>query len=59
MVKITLIFSQNLVTAINILNCSALVDSVTKKYKTDYLSSALIPAEAVYNDQKHLAAIRY
>ena len=48
-----------LISAINALDGSTLAGKLIKSYQVDYLSSALILAEADDNDQEHLAAIRY
>ena len=41
------------------LNGSKLADNLIMSQQVDYLSSALIPAEAAENNQEHLVAIRY
>ena len=44
-------------TGINTLDVSTLGDNLVTRHQVDYMSSALIPAEAVENYQEHLAAI--
>ena len=52
----TLIFTR--IAAINTTDGSTLGDNQITSHQLDYVSSVLIPAEAVENDQEHLAAIR-
>ena len=40
------------------LDGSTLGDNLITSHQVDYMSSVLIPAEAVENDQEHLVAIR-
>ena len=47
-----------MLTVIDILDGSTLGDNLITSHQVDYLSSALIPAEDVENDQQHLVAIR-
>ena len=47
-----------MIAAINTVDGSALGDNLITIYQKDYLSSALIPADAFENDQEHLVAIR-
>ena len=44
--------------AINTADGSTLGDNQITSHQVDYMSSGLIPAEAVENDQEHLEAIR-
>ena len=46
--------NQKLITAINTLDGSTLGDYVITNHYLDYMSTALIPAEAVENNQEHL-----
>ena len=50
--------NQKVITAINILDGSTLGDNLITSHQLDYMSSALIPAEAVENDEKYLTVIR-
>ena len=50
--------NQKVATVINNVDGSTLGDNVTTSHQVDYMSSALIPAEAVKNSEEHLAAIR-
>ena len=43
-----------MITAINTLDGSTLGDNLITSPQVDYMSSALIPAEAVENDQEYL-----
>ena len=52
----SLIFTR--IAAINTTDGSTLGDNQITSHQLDYVSSVLIPAEAVENDQEHLAAIR-
>ena len=54
MSKVDLAFSSN-----NTLDGSTSADNLIKSHQLDFLSSGLIPAETVDNDQENLAAIRY
>ena len=45
-----------MLTAINTYDSSALGKNLTTSHQVDYVSSALIPAEAVENNHKHLVA---
>ena len=47
-----------MITTIYTLDGSNLRDNIITRHQVDYIPSALIPAEAVENDQKHLVAIR-
>ena len=47
-----------MIAAINAVDGSALGDNLITSHQTDYISSGIIPAEAVENDQEHLVAIR-
>ena len=46
--------NQKVITVINILDGSTLGDNLITNHQVDYISSALIPAEAVKNEQEHL-----
>ena len=46
-----------MITAINTLDGSTLRDNLVTSHQVDYISSVLIPAEAVENDQKRFVAI--
>ena len=46
--------NQKLITAINTFDGSTLVDNVITSHYLDYMFTALIPAEAVENNQEHL-----
>ena len=48
--------NQKVITAINTFDGSTLVDNLITRHQVNYMSSALIPAEAVENDQERLAA---
>ena len=50
--------NQKLTTVINNVDGSALRDNITTSHQVDYVSSVLIPAEAIKNSQEHLVAIR-
>ena len=50
--------NQKVTTVINNVDGSALGDNIITSHQVDYMSSALIPAEAVKNSQEHLVAIR-
>ena len=50
--------NQKVTTVINNVDGSALGDNITTSHQVDYMSSVLIPAEAVKNSQEHLVAIR-
>ena len=43
-----------MINAINTLDGSTLGDNLISSHQVDYMSSALIPAEAVENNQEHL-----
>ena len=43
-----------MITAINTLDGSTLGDNLITSYRVDNMSSALIPAEAVENDQRSI-----
>ena len=43
-----------MITAINTLDGSTLGDNLIISHQVDYMFSALIPAEAVQNNQEHL-----
>ena len=45
-----------MITAINTVDGSTLGDNLIKSHQVDYISSALIPAEALENNQEHSAA---
>ena len=45
-----------MITAINTLDGSTLEDNLITNHQVDYMSSALIPAEAVEDNQEHLVA---
>ena len=47
-----------MITAINTLDGSTLGDNQIMSHQVDYMSSVLIPAEAVENDPEHLKPIR-
>ena len=44
-----------MIAAINTLDGSTLGDNLNTSYQVDYMSSVLIPAEAVENDQEHMS----
>ena len=46
--------NQKLITAINTLDGSTLRDNLITSHQVDYMSTELIPAEAVENNQEHL-----
>ena len=46
--------NQKVITAINILDGSTVGDNLITSHQVDYMSLALIPAEAVENEQEHL-----
>ena len=46
--------NQKLITAVNTLDGSTLGNDLITSHQVDYMSTALIPAEAVENDQDHL-----
>ena len=48
--------NQKVITAINTLDGSTLGDNLIISHQVDYMFSALIPAEAVQNNQEHLVA---
>ena len=48
--------NQKGITAINTLDGSTLGDNLIISHQVDYMFSALIPAEAVQNNQEHLVA---
>ena len=48
--------NQNVITAINTLDGSTLRDNLITNPQIDYVSSALISAETVENNQEHLVA---
>ena len=48
-----------MIAAINTADGSTLKDNLITSHSVDYISSAIIPAEAVENDREHLVAIRY
>ena len=48
--------NQKVITAINTLDGSTLGDNLITSHQVDYMSSALIPAEAVENKQEHFVA---
>ena len=50
--------NQKVITAINTFDGSTLGDNLITSQHVNYMSSVLIPAEAVENDQEHLVAIR-
>ena len=45
-----------MITTINNLDGSTLGDNLITNHRVDYMSSALIPAEAVEDNQEHLLA---
>ena len=47
-----------MIAAINAVDGSVLGDNLITSHQADYISSGIIPAEAVENDQEHLVAIR-
>ena len=47
-----------MIAVINTADGSTFGDNLIKSHQVDYISSALIPAEAVENDQEHFLAIR-
>ena len=51
--------NKKLITTTNTLEDSAWEVNLSKNYGVDYLSSGIIPPEAVDSDQGHLSAIRY
>ena len=48
-----IILSQKVITAINILDSSTLGDNLITSLQVDYMSSVLIPAKAVENNQEY------
>ena len=48
--------NQKLITTINTLDGSALGDNLITSHQVDYMSSVLIPAETVDNNQEHFVA---
>ena len=48
--------NQKVISAINTLDGSTLGDNLIISHQVDYMFSALIPAEAVQNNQEHLVA---
>ena len=50
--------NQKVIAAINTENGSTLGDNLIMSHQVDYISSAVIPAEAVENKQEHLKANR-
>ena len=46
--------NQKLITSINTLDGSTLGDNLITSHQVDYMSTELIPAEAVENNQEHL-----
>ena len=47
-----------MIAVINTVGGSTFGDNLITSHQVDYMSSALIPAEAVENDQEHFVAIR-
>ena len=45
-----------MIATINITDSSTLWDNLITSYQVDYMSSVLIPAEAVENDQEHITS---
>ena len=46
-----------MIAAINIVDGSMLGDNLITSHQVDYMSSMLIPAEAVESDQEHMSCI--
>ena len=49
--------NQKVITSIRTLDGSTLGDNLITSHQVDYMSSVLIPAEAVENDQEHISYI--
>ena len=49
--------NQKMTTVINTADGSTLGDNLTTSHQVDYMSSVLIPVEAVENDQGHISYI--
>ena len=47
-----------MIAAINTVDSSTLGDNLITSHQEDYMSSGLIPAEAIKNNQEHLVVIR-
>ena len=45
-----------MIAAINIADCSTLRNNLITSHQVDYMSSVLIPAEAVENDQEQITS---
>ena len=48
--------NQKMIVTINIADGSTLEDNLITSHQVDYMSSVLIPAEAVENDQEHMTS---
>ena len=48
--------NQKMIVTINIADGSTLEDNLITSHQVDYMSSVLIPAEAVENDQEHITS---
>ena len=49
--------NQKMIAAIDTVDGSTLGDNLITSHQVDYMSSVLIPAEAVENDQEHISYI--